>query len=118
MIGTNGRLYADRQECQIYLRKPVPGLSDYEPGWTVKYTTDLTKDRWFYLRGEEYSAQVDDFIKAVAAGRTEAMENDFQSAALTDLVMAMIRENAETSQPVGQTPAPRRITSRKRWFGR
>ena len=119
LIGTNGRLYADRQECQAYLRKPVEGLPDYGEGWTVKYTTELTEDRWFYLRGEEYSAQLDEFIEAVAAGRNVAAENDFASATETDRTMAMIIENAETGLPVGEARAMAPVQPKKRsWFGR
>ena len=69
MIGTNGRLYADRQECQLYLREPAAALPGYGKGWTVKYTTELTGDPWFYLRGEEYSDQIDGFVAAVRDGR-------------------------------------------------
>lgn len=119
LIGTNGRLYADRQECQAYLRKPVDGLDGYDAGWTVKYTTELTDDRWFYLRGEEYSAQLDDFIEAVAAGKKGAVQNDFASATETDKTMAMIIENAETGQNVGQARAMAPQAAKKRsWFGR
>jgi predicted dehydrogenase len=119
LIGTNGRLYADRQECQVYLRKPVDGLDGYGAGWTVKYTTELTKDRWFYLRGEEYSAQLDDFIQAVAAGKTGTVQNDFASATQTDKTMAMIIENAETGQNVGEARAMAPQAAKKRgWFGR
>lgn len=119
LIGTNGRLYADRQECQAYLRAPVDGLDGYGPGWTVKYTTELTKDSWFYLRGEEYSAQLDDFINAVAAGKSQAAENGFTSATQTDKTMAMIIENAETGQNVGVARAPAPQSAKKRgWFGR
>lgn len=119
MIGTNGRLYADRQECQLYLRDKVPGLDGYEKGWTVKYTTELTEDCWFYLRGEEYSAQLDDFITAVAARKTAADENDFASATETDRTMAMIIENAETGRPVGTASARQPAQPKKRgWFGR
>ncbi len=32
-------------------------------GWTVRYTTDLTEEVWYYLRGEEYSAQIDYFVQ-------------------------------------------------------
>lgn len=119
LIGTNGRLYADRQECQTYLRAPVDGLDGYGPGWTVKYTTELTKASWFYLRGEEYSAQLDDFINAVAAGKSQAAENGFTSATQTDKTMAMIIENAETGRNVGvaRTPAPQPAKKRG-WFGR
>lgn len=120
MIGTNGRIFADRQECQVYLRAPDPGLPGYGAGWTVKYTTELTEDPWFYLRGEEYSAQLADFIGAVADGKGKAVENDFASAAQTDRTMAMMIENAETGQPVGAPPVMARpAPARKRgWFAR
>jgi len=120
MIGTNGRIFADRQECQVYLRETDPNLPEYGKGWTVKYTTELTEDRWFYLRGEEYSAQLDDFITAVAGKKSAAVENDFASATATDKTMAMIIENAESGAPVGT--APRRAapepTTKRGWFGK
>lgn len=117
MVGTNGRLYADRQECQVYLRAPVEGLSDYGKGWTVRYTTDLTEDAWFYLRGEEYSAQLADFIEAVAAGETKARENDFASAARTDRTISMIIDDAKGVAP---TAAMAKVDGQKRrgWFGK
>ena len=119
LIGTNGRLYADRQECQAYLRSPVDGLDGYGPGWTVKYTTELTEDRWFYLRGEEYSAQIDEFVGAITAGETRARENSFASATETDRTLAMIIENAETGAPVGEARAAAPVAAKKRrWFGR
>ena len=119
LIGTNGRLYADRQECQVYLRKPVAALPDHDAGWTVKYTTDLTEDRWFYLRGEEYSAQLDEFFGAITAGEGTARENGFASATDTDKTMAMIIENAETGAPVGAARAAAPQVAKKRgWFGR
>src|SRR6056297_776426 len=119
MIGTNGRIFADRQECQVYLRETDPKLPEYGAGWTVKYTTELTEDRWFYLRGEEYSAQLEDFITAVAEKKSAAAENDFASASATDKTMAMIIENAETGAPVGTAPrraAPEPVQKRG-WFG-
>ena len=119
MIGTNGRLYADRQECQLYLRTPFAALPGYEAGWTVKFTTELTEDAWFYLRGEEYSAQLDDFISAVHGGRQGAIENGFASATETDRTMAMVIENAETGALVDEAftriPEPPR---KRGWFGR
>ena len=119
LIGTNGRLYADRQECQAYLRSPVEGLDDYGTGWSVKYTTELTEDRWFYLRGEEYSAQIDEFVGAIHGGEGQARENGFASATQTDRTMAMIIENAETGLPVGEARSGAPVAVKKRgWFGR
>ncbi|MBK8018952.1 MAG: Gfo/Idh/MocA family oxidoreductase [Betaproteobacteria bacterium] len=61
--GTSGRIYADRQECQVYLRDTVEPPPGYHTGWNMRYTTDLTDPVWFYVRGEEYSAQLDYFVK-------------------------------------------------------
>ena len=117
MIGTNGRLYADRQECQLYLRDPVPGLDGYGKGWTVRYTTDLTEDPWFYLRGEEYSHQIADFVEAVRDGKTGAVENDFRSAAMTDRAIAMIIDDAAGIAP-SEAPRPPAAPKKKGWFAR
>ncbi|MFO1217402.1 MAG: Gfo/Idh/MocA family oxidoreductase [Burkholderiaceae bacterium] len=87
--GTNGRITADRQECQIYLRAPHPAAPDLAAGWTVRYTTDLTREVWYYLRGEEYSAQIDHFVRAVEEGRKDNV-NSFRSALQADRLVSMI----------------------------
>lgn len=87
--GTNGRVNVDRQECQVYLREAHPARPDLPAGWSVRYTTDLTEPVWFYLRGEEYSAQIDYFVQSILQGRTDG-ENSFRSALETDKVVAMI----------------------------
>jgi predicted dehydrogenase len=92
--GSNGRIYADRQELQVYLREASGAPDGYRQGWNVRYTTELTPPVWFYLRGEEYSEQVDAFVKRVEAGEV-AGTNDFASAALTDRTIAMMAEDAE-----------------------
>lgn len=117
LIGTNGRIEADRQECRTYLRSKVEGLQGYDAGWTVKYTTELTEDQWFYLRGEEYSAQLDDFFQAIAAGEEQARQNCFTSAAETDRTMAMILDAAGSGEATGSAPIQQART-RRGWFGR
>ncbi|HEX6707044.1 MAG TPA: Gfo/Idh/MocA family oxidoreductase [Albitalea sp.] len=93
--GTNGRIAADRQECQLYLREPHPAAPQAGKGWTIRHTTDLTDEVWYYLRGEEYSAQIDHFAHSIAAGRTDG-ENTFRSALEADRVVSMM---------VGDSPA-------------
>ena len=117
--GSNGRVTADRQECQIFLREPHPGLAGTCAGWTVRYTTELSKEVWFYLRGEEYSAQIDYFVQSVKQRRGDG-ENNFASALQTDRVVAMIlagREGAAAGAAAGQSPgAPKRRGLLARWF--
>ncbi len=119
MIGTNGRINVDRQECQLYLREQVDALPDARKGWNVQYTTELTEDPWFYLRGEEYSAQIDDFVKAIRDGKKAAMENDFRSAAMTDKSISMIiNDAARADAPAAPAPQSANTAHKRGWFNR
>lgn len=91
--GTQGRISADRQEVQAYLRDGDLAPAGYTAGWNVKYTTELTDEVWFYVRGEEYSAQVDAFVSRVEAGKLEG-RNNFDAAAVTDRSIALIVADA------------------------
>ena len=91
--GTAGRIFADRQECQVYLRDAANVPDGYEPGWNVRFTTEMTEPVWFYLRGEEYSAQLAAFVRQIEAGVPGGV-NDFDSAAATDRTIAMMVSDA------------------------
>ena len=97
--GTEGRIYADRQEVQIYLRdQPKPELQ-LEEGWNVRYTTGLTEEVWFYLRGEEYSAQIDHFVRHVQV-RDSRTRCTFRDAVQADIVVDMIlRDSSGAAAP-------------------
>lgn len=112
--GSNGRISADRQECQIYLREPHPGLPDLNKGWTVRYTTDLTEEVWYYLRGEEYSAQIDYFVRSIEQRRTDG-QNTFRSALEADRVVDMILARQRGESRAGVAAAPRREAPRGLW---
>jgi predicted dehydrogenase len=117
--GTAGRIFADRQECQTYLREDAKVPAGYEAGWNVRYTTELTKPVWFYLRGEEYSAQLEAFVERVGRGEADG-EGGFQSAAITDRTIAMMVADAErgpstlTSDFDGGAPATPAAKPRRR----
>lgn len=110
--GTLGRIHADRQECQVYLRSDAPVPEGYRTGWNVKYTTELTDEVWFYLRGEEYSAQLDHFVRAVESGASDGT-NSFAGAAVTDQVLELMVADAEGRPTDGEAerPATRAITN-------
>ncbi len=93
IIGTEGKIVSDASELKVYF-KNEGALEGYTKGWNIKYVTDLADQVDFYLRGEEYSAQVNYFIKAVnGAGPNDI--NNFKSAALTDKAIALIRNNSK-----------------------
>jgi predicted dehydrogenase len=103
--GSRGRAVADRQELQVYLRDTAPPPEGYRTGWNVRYTTELSEQPWFYLRGEEYSAQAAAFVQRVEAGQTEGL-NTFESAAATDRILAMVA--ADAAGRGGRPSAPER----------
>lgn len=86
--GDEGKIVVDRQECKIYLQRERRDLNLLE-GWNILYTTDVTKPVWFYLRGEEYSSQIDYFISCIL-GKKETGLNSFRSALDTDLILEKI----------------------------
>ena len=93
--GKNGRISADRQEVQVYLRDASGAPEGYGEGWTVRNTTELTEPVDFYLRGEEYSAQLDYFVRCIVDKRADDNVNSFASALATDRVISMLIADAE-----------------------
>ena len=87
--GSRGKIICDTTELKIYFKHsdcPPP----FTKGWNIKHINDFAEPVDFYLRGEEYSAQVDYFIKAVE-GKIPNIINTFESACLTDRVIDQIR---------------------------
>jgi predicted dehydrogenase len=114
--GELGKLYVDRTELQLFLTDKAAAPAGYRHGWTVRHITDLTPPVSFYLRGEEYSAQLEAFGRAIN-GKDEAVRNDFASAAATDLTIEMIRAAAEGASEATATQ-PRRSGVVARMFRR
>ncbi|MET0933501.1 MAG: Gfo/Idh/MocA family oxidoreductase [Mycetocola sp.] len=114
IFGKRGKIVADRQECKTYLRDTAQIPDGYRQGWNVRNTTELTEPVWFYLRGEEYSAELDYFItSALGCPILERAhrENNFGSAAATDRVIEMLIADAAagpaTRSETGNTvPSP------------
>jgi len=93
VLGTKGKIITDSSEMKVYFKDDASCPEGYSKGWNVKYVTDLAESVDFYLRGEEYSAQIDYFIRAVnGMGKNEI--NTFESALLTDRAISMIREKS------------------------
>ena len=111
--GEAGKLYVDRTEFQLFLTGKHALPEGYGAGWTVRHITDLTPPVSFYLRGEEYSAQLEAFGRAIR--RIEPQRNDFASAAETDLTIEMIRSRAAAAPGVAEpavADAPKSLLAR------
>jgi predicted dehydrogenase len=92
VYGKKGKLFVDQQEVRVYVKDDVPG-EKLVTGWNTKYITDITEPVNFYLRGEEYSAQIEYFIDCVKESSKQNI-NSFATALQTNEVADMIREDA------------------------
>jgi len=86
--GKKGKIISDANELKVYFKDEAP--EGYSKGLNVKYVTDLTDSVAFYLRGEEYSAQMDHVIRAVQ-GKAKNDLNSFESAWHTDNAIKLIK---------------------------
>ncbi len=93
VMGKKGKITCDATELRIYLKEPdhKEGL---DKGWTIKYITDLAIPVNFYLRGEEYSAQIDNFIECIVKNKQTEI-NSFAQALMTDKVINLIIEDSK-----------------------
>ncbi|WP_209329524.1 Gfo/Idh/MocA family protein [Lunatimonas salinarum] len=88
LLGKKGKIIADATEVKIYLKEANEKLN-LPKGWTVKYLTDLTSPVDFYLRGEEYSSQIDHFIECIQ-DRSIKNKSPFRTASYTDEVINLL----------------------------
>lgn len=88
VFGENGKIICDATEIKIYIKEENKA-EKLNKGWTIKYITDLAIPVDFYLRGEEYSAQLDYFIENVKH-KTKGDINNFDQALYTDKVINLL----------------------------
>jgi predicted dehydrogenase len=93
VAGEKGKIICDATEVKIFLKEPSSS-ENLDKGWTIRYITDFAIPVNFYLRGEEYSAQIDYFIDNIMNNRM-SLYNSFEQALYTDQVIEMIIENAK-----------------------
>lgn len=91
LFGKKGKIVCDATELKIYLKEENK-KERLDKGWNIRYITDLTEEVPFYLRGEEYSSQMDTFFDCVLEKRPSGI-NSFHSALQTDEVIELIRNN-------------------------
>ncbi len=93
LSGSNGKIICDATELKLFLQNTVAGES-YTAGWNIISVGALQEPVGFYLRGEEYSAQIDYFIDAVL-GKVPNNINTFAAATLTDQAIEFIKNAAK-----------------------
>ena len=92
IFGTKGKIIADKHAYKIYLKEPNPDNGFHE-GWNTRYITDFAKSVRFYVRGNEFTSQLDYFIDCIKESRFDNISS-FEEAHKTDVIMENIRQDA------------------------
>lgn len=93
--GTRGKIIADKLSYKIYLKEPDPDNGFHEK-WNTRYITDFVKSVRFYVRGNEFTRQLDYFVESIEQGREDNISS-FKEALKTDIVMEKITKDAAIS---------------------
>lgn len=91
-FGTGGKIIADKHGYKIFLKQANPTY-DFKVGWNTRSITDFGKSVRFYVRGNEFTRQLDYFIDCIEQQSADNISG-FDHACQTDVVMEDIIEDA------------------------
>ena len=85
---SQGRIICDHHAYKVFRR--TPGANRTESEWKTVYITEIAQPVRMYVRGNEFTRQIDYFIDNIAGQRTENI-SDIASALQVDQVIEQIR---------------------------
>lgn len=88
ILGKKGKIIVDATEVKIYVKEDNNSFG-LTKGWTIENITELTVGVNFYLRGEEYSSQIDYFFDCIDT-KSQFNRSSFESATQTDEVVDLL----------------------------
>jgi len=95
IFGTKGRIVADKHAYKVYLREPSPEHG-FNEGWNTRYITEFAESVRFYVRGNEFTRQLDYFVDCIGKKEFDNTAS-FAEAHKTDSVMEDITGDAARS---------------------
>jgi predicted dehydrogenase len=93
--GTLGKIIADKHAYKIFLRSDNPHKG-FRKGWNTRYITEFSDSVRFYVRGNEFTRQLDYFIGCIEK-RSKVNLSSFSEAFKTDMIMQEIIADANGS---------------------
>ncbi|MEN6373159.1 MAG: Gfo/Idh/MocA family oxidoreductase [Smithella sp.] len=92
VFGTGGKIVADKHAYKIYMREANEQYG-FDVGWNTRYITDFAKSVRFYVRGNEFTRQLDYFVDCIEKSNFNNISG-FSAAQKTDVVMDEITKDA------------------------
>jgi len=93
IFGSQGKILADQHGIKIFMKKKSPE-NNLREGWNTIYITDVFKPVPFYVRGNEFTAQLYHFIDCIT-GKEKRNSCTFRDAAATLEILEAIFNDYE-----------------------
>ena len=88
IYGTKGKIVANKQEISIFITEQNTAFN-LEQGWNQLYITDENTNVGFYLRGEDFSRQLEEF-SLLLNGNIDQSISSLETACVTDMIIENI----------------------------
>lgn len=95
IFGTKGKIVADKHAYKIFLKESDP-VSGFHDGWNTRYITDFAQSVRFYVRGNEFTRQLDYFVDCIEQGQVDNISG-FAEGLKTDETIEEITKDAARS---------------------
>jgi len=92
IFGRLGKIVADLQTYKIFFLDE-PAIEEFSQGWNTRYITDIATPVRFYVRGYEYTRQLDYFIDCILTN-TPSRICPFKDGLLTDVIIERVTKDA------------------------
>jgi len=96
LFGTNGSIVADKYSLKIFL-KQTDKINNLKKGWNTLYITDIFEPVKYYVRGYEYTRQLNNFIDSIVH-KKKIGGPSFHEAFEIDIIINRIIENSKENQ--------------------
>ena len=119
VFGTEGNIIADKHMYKLFLKKDRDELG-FHKGWNTRYITDFAKSVRVYVRGNEFTRQLDYFVECIEKGNLNNVSG-FVEAHKTDAIMEQIRLDSaktislEATEHLSLTVLPKAIQKKPFW---
>jgi predicted dehydrogenase len=111
VFGKEGKIVADKHMYKLFLKKDQKE-NGFRKGWNTRYITDFGKSVRVYVRGNEFTRQLDYFIECIEKGDFENISS-FSEAHKTDIIMEQIRHDYLNSINYEESPSKNENTISK-----
>jgi len=85
IFGSNGKILADQHSMKIYLKEPN-SQHNLHQGWNIIYITDVFKSVPFFVRGNEFTSQLYDFIGCIESDSVKNLSSFNEASQTLDVI--------------------------------